>query len=638
MSGGSAVDPSEPRAGGPLGWSLDRWRVLLFCLLALATVGAFYITQHLKTKNPLINGGPRADPAMINPVSAGVCVDANGENVSFRRTRIAFYLQSHSDVVSVYVINSDGINIATMSGSNRYIKAALNNYHYFTWNGKENDGAYAPAGIYTFRAWFHHQDRSFPVTTNASTDATVEVTTARPHPKVTAVTVSGMSATAGQTPVFTPRLQTATLHIGGGPYLAARVLVYRASDDPDAPLQLVKQFGINPRAETAVWDGTIAGKPAPAGSYLLGLAVKSRSCTAGTFPLVDDPVPGTTTGAGVNVAYLTATPPLDPTPAGQLASVAINSGGRPYKWALRHIGVAKAIFHGVGAVDQTLRVKMPAVGLYVLTVRAGTRRTQVPLVASGVGPRSTAGVLVVLPALSWQGVNAADDNADGLADSLSAGGQITLSRPMVSGLPSGLGDEASLLTYLNSQHDDYQLTTDVALAQGIGPSLTGRHGVLLDGQFKWVPSPLVSRLGAFVSAGGGAFTDAVNSLQNEAPLTTTSDSVVAGPATALSPDPFGVHHGAVASAEGQLITSLADHLGLFTDVPVLDFSAYQVLDPPGGQISSAAGIASTAPAVIGFSRGKGIVVEAGLPGFGTSLGSSIDSQELLNRVWQLVLR
>ena len=47
-------------------------------------------------------------------------------------------------------------------------------------------------------------------------------------------------------------------------------------------------------------------------------------------------------------------------------------------------------------------------------------------------------MLVVLPALTWQGHNPVDDNGDGLPDTLDAGVPIELDRPLADGLPAGL--------------------------------------------------------------------------------------------------------------------------------------------------------------------------------------------------------
>ena len=44
--------------------------------------------------------------------------------------------------------------------------------------------------------------------------------------------------------------------------------------------------------------------------------------------------------------------------------------------------------------------------------------------------------LVVLPALTWQGVNPVDDTGDGLPNTLRAGTPVALDRPLVDRSPS----------------------------------------------------------------------------------------------------------------------------------------------------------------------------------------------------------
>ena len=112
------------------------------------------------------------------------------------------------------------------------------------------------------------------------------------------------------------------------------------------------------------------------------------------------------------------------------------------------------------------------------------------MIANAEGRRAAAHVLVVLPALTWQGENPVDDDGDGLPDTLAGGESIDLDRPFVNGLPPGFGEEAALLSYLDSHHISYQLTSDLALAQGVGPRSRGHTGVILDGSLAWSPSVL----------------------------------------------------------------------------------------------------------------------------------------------------
>ena len=93
---------------------MSRLPVAAFVALVTATVGAFFFIQHLKVTTPLINGFPAPVPSSINPVDGGVCrthTPPNGglEPVSFRQTRVSFYLLHRSDNVDVYIVNADGV-------------------------------------------------------------------------------------------------------------------------------------------------------------------------------------------------------------------------------------------------------------------------------------------------------------------------------------------------------------------------------------------------------------------------------------------------------------------------------------------------------------------------------------------------
>ena len=385
-------------------------RALAFATLVVATIGAFFVTQHLKVSNPLINGQPRPDPASINPVAGRICVDAAGERVSFRRTRVSFFLQSRSDTVGVYVVNAAGEIVATIS-SGRHMRVGRRSQ--FTWNGRlgsHSNGAFAPDGTYTLRVALQQAGRTFELA------RPITIITTRPHARVTGVhstvtAVNGATSTGAAPPVIAPPGQPVRITYTPGHYQSAFIEIYR-TDLPGKP-RIVKSFRVAPDRGEAVWDGLINGGPAPAGTYLVGIAVTDAACNLGVFPSVNPPPPGSTPNTGVTVRYLAAQPPMTPTPAGGAAVVLVDSSQRPYTWALRRAGARKVVRHGAaGALPAAagaalaLRVPVPAAvaGLYELAIRSGPLRTTVPLVVAASGRRAAARVLVVLPALTWQGL------------------------------------------------------------------------------------------------------------------------------------------------------------------------------------------------------------------------------------------
>jgi hypothetical protein len=352
----------------------------------------------------------------------------------------------------------------------------------------------------------------------------------------------------------------------------------------------------------------------------------------------------------VTVRYLAAQPPLHPVQAGSTATVFVDSRQRPYRWALRRAGTKKVLEHGSirassQGVSPTLHVRMPAMGagLYELALRSGPHRTLVPLVASRRNPGAR--MLVVLPALTWQGENPVDDNHEGIPNTLENGGPVDLLRPLANGLPAGFGDEAAFLAYLDKSHLGYDLTTDYSLIAGSGPALNSSRSVVLAGSERWVPSTLGSALRSFVQGGGRVLSLGIDSLHRGVRVRITASA-----ATALDPtgpsanDVFGARPAPLVNDSRDLILVIKDRLGIFSTTSTAfpgfrSFQPFASVAAPAGPIESAAGTSNSTATIIGFPRGHGIVVEIGLPGFGTSLQrGNTDTQELVRRLWTVLAR
>ena len=345
------------------------------------------------------------------------------------------------------------------------------------------------------------------------------------------------------------------------------------------------------------------------------------------------PVPGTTPHAGVTVRYLAAEPPLTPVTAGTSATVYVDALQHTYHWALRRAGAQKVLASGVTHSFQ-LAVPLPSGGpaLYELALRYGAHRTEVPLLASSA---HRAPVLVVLPALSWQGLNPADDTGDGLPSTLAAGDPIELNRPLANGLPAGLADEAALLAYLRKAGLSFDLTSDLALTEGVGPALAGHHGVVLAGDERWLPSALGGALRAYVAGGGRVLSLGIDSLRREV---TVSGGRAAAPTGPRVTDVLGARPGRVVASRGALILAGQDGLHIFsgTSGALRGYLSYQPFAPvaAGAGVASEAGASSSQPAIIGYRLGRGIVIDIGLPGFASSLGHNFDAQQLVGRLWK----
>lgn len=597
--------------------------MIAFAALVAATVAAFFITQHLKVSTPLITGARFVpSPAVFNPLRGITCGDPA---VYYGRTSISFYLLNRSDDVDVYMVDQGGSVVRTLASGVHMQGGAHPVRHYFVWNGREDSGRLAPDGVYYVRVALIHQGRSVTISSPAGPDP-VKVKTSPPKPVVTSAT-----------PHLIPNgsNMSVTIDYAGNESRGGTVRIYR-TDLPGKP-RLVKSFLTPWKGHQATWNGRVNGRPAPAGTYLVGLDVTDAACNTGHFPRELPPAPGSTKGAGVTVRYLAAQPPLDSVAPGSRALVYVDSRHRPYTWSLYRAGVRKAVASGRGS-RFALRVPVPRgePGLYELALRSGSHATTVPLVAHASRP---ARVLVVLPALTWQGLNPVDDDGAGIPNTLASGQPIKLARPLVDGLPSGLGDEAALLAYLDSSHHSYDLNTDLGLLDHVGPSLAGHSLVVLAGTEQWLPSSEMTALHSYVSAGGHVLSLGIVSLLRSVSVSggVAQDPGAPSPADALgaSPHPVVLHN-------TDVIGVLTDGLGIFSSTSGVftGWPAYQPFAQSSGgpSFASEAGVGPGAPAIVGYRLGRGTVVDVGLPGFASRLAHDVDAKELVNQAWTVLSR
>jgi hypothetical protein len=593
---------------------LSRLPVAAFAALVAATIGAFFVTQHLKVTTPLITGIRAPVPGTINPVSGTVC-----GRVDYRRAKISFYLLNRPDDVDVYVTDPAGTIIRTISAGRHMRRAVRNPDGNFYWNGREDNGHVAPDGTYLIEVSLIHQGRTV-VLSNPAGPFTVKVKTRAPRPRVQSVTPHLIPA----------RTSSVTIRYSGNETRLATVLIYRT--DLPGPPRLVKQFVT--KGQTAVWDGKIDERPAPPGIYLVGLQVTDAACHTGRFPRSLPPAPGSTPAVGVTVSYISAQPPLDPVSAGSTASVGVDARGLLYRWVLRRAGAVKPVASG-SSRHTRLSVPLPRgrAGLYALELSAAGHSITVPLTASAPTDRRT---LVVLPSLTWEGLNPVDTSGDGLPTTLLTSDSIRLNRPLTEGLPAGLSDEGGLLAYLDASHHPYQLTTDLGLVDGVGPRLAGHRAVVLAGTERWIPASLSTALRAFVERGGRVLSLGIDSLRRQ--VTVTGGRAVR-PTGASRRDALAGQPGALIRHNTRPLTAQADQLGIFQGTTG-SFPGYADLQPmtvtAPGQLLSDAAAGSAPPSIVGYQLGVGTVIDIGLQGFGSTLGRRPDARKLIDRIWTVL--
>ena len=209
-------------------------------------------------------------------------------------------------------------------------------------------------------------------------------------------------------------------------------------------------------------------------------------------------------------------------------------------------------------------------GAYLLQVRSGRYSARVPFLVQA---PERARLLVVVPAITWLGVDKVDDDGDGLPDTLETGGPVKWPRVIAGdqGLPATFADQtAPLLVFLDRARIRYDLTSDIALARSRDPRATDREGVVLAGPLRWVPRTLARRLRRYVEDGGRLASFGTESLRRGVRVGTNRLTRATQPTPT---DPFGARLEPLARPRpgadggGPLpLTALADDpaLGLLT--------------------------------------------------------------------------
>jgi flagellar hook assembly protein FlgD len=596
----------------------SRLRVATFVLLVVATFAAFFVVQRIKREPPTVRH------AVITPL-----LSPNGDG-RLERATASFVLQ-RADTVTVRVIDDQGDVVRTLV-ADRPLKAGRRLAVH--WNGRDAAGKRVPDGIYRYRVNLQDQGRAVLLPRG------VRVDTSRPRPRVQRIGRDNTSLD------ILPRSDGKPLTIrfyNPSRATPTEVLIYRTQPDP----QLVHSETVPAGKRTATWDGKDAsGAGLEAGTYVVALRTRDLAGNVGSTPAQLPPVAGygqTLPGhGGITIRYLGAQPALEPTIAGSAAQFGVDARRRTFAWDVRRVGVGTPYREGrprSGSVVAIDAPDTPESGLYLFEVHTRNRETSVPFPVQAV---KTQKVLVVLPAITWQGTNPVDDDGDGWPNTLTGGLPVLKERVFPNGLPDDLVKRvAPLLVYLDRNGLKYDLTTDLALAEGVGPRLSGHTGVLLAGDETWLPTATQRSLGRFVKAGGNLATFGTDSLRRQVTLSKTQ---ITRPTQPDATDAFGATLLPLAKAPGTTLTIFNDEINLFAgDVyggtgVFSDYSSYEETKAvgPDAKLVASAVTDDGKKVIVAEKLGKGLIIRFGLPQLPERLSTPGNETELVRRTWTLL--
>ncbi|MCZ4491665.1 MAG: hypothetical protein JWP53_596 [Conexibacter sp.] len=619
-----------------------RAPVVIFAVLVAATFAAFFVAQRLKNSPSVIQD------LTFETRGAGNVFSPNGDG---RRDRVRVGLMlKDPDHVTMEWIDQRGDAVRTIV-ENRALPAYKRLWG-VPWDGTDDQGRPVPDGRYKIRIILRDEGRTVVGTKSVLKD------TVPPKPRVLSI---GPAKAYG--PELLPEPGGAPAEVHFGPALGSAVIrVFRAA--PGTP-RLVRTAKLDRGRRQWDWDGTDdAGRRVSPGTYVVVPEWRDAAGNVGTgvpldkagLPILKRSPPTRLPGrGGVTVRYIGAQPPVTPVKARDRVELQVDARQEHYSWQLRRLGEA-----GVRKRSSRSKTKTKVVfaapggksGIYIFEAHTSTHRTRVALPVQA--RRSVAGtaakprgVLVLLPYTTWQGANPGDDDGDGAPNTLALGGPARSFRVMAGdGLPQGFTEqEGPLLRWLDTHGHRYDLTTDLSLALGRGPRLTGHQGVLIPGDARWLPARVRSDLRTFARRGGTVVSTGTDSLRRSVRLDAKGRLVQPSPERAT--DLFGARLRPVVAQKTDLevfqedpnVDLFANGPGLFTGVDAweqtdragaeADLLTYAVTQHPTG-----------AAVVVGLRFGKGLVIRPGFPSFAQRLASDTDpaTTALMARMWTLLSR
>jgi hypothetical protein len=607
---------------------VSRVAGIAFALLVVATFGAFFVAQRLKA-SPAVVGEFRRTP-FFSPNSDG----------RFDRATVRFEIRKR-DRVTVAVVDANGDEVRELIAERtalpyREIRAR--------WDGRDDDGRRLPDGAYRYRITLPDQGRNVVIPESVRLDTTA------PRPRVVAI---GPVRDRAPRPELLPAPDggEAVVHLFA-PGRKKKILLFKTSPGP------VRQVGDPiPLLDDATewrWPGrTESGRPVSPGTYLVAVQARDQAGNIGTSPPLDRRgLPATTYGSplpgrgGISVRYLAVQPPVRPVQAGQPVAFGIDARGERWRWSVRRVGSNQVVRRSAEGRTRggVFRLTAPGreSGVYLLEVRTRARRVTVPFAVQGAEKRD---VLLVLPAMTWQGRNPVDDDGDGLPNVLDRGLPARLGRVLAGdGLPAGFAErDAPLLAWLARTGRRFDVTTDVALATGAGARIDGHAGIILPSDARWLPAGVQRRLRRFVRDGGTLLSLGTDSMRRSVRVSPCGRLL--DPTPAAPTDLFGGRLAPLQRPPAPVaLTEASDRIELFAGTNG-EFPGWRLLEPLAGLTSQGRLVASALTegdraAITAERFGRGLVLRYGLPELpGRLTRDETDTQTaLMARTWTLLSR
>ena len=590
---------------------------ILFAALVVATFGAFFVAQRLKSA-----------PTVLQDVRGARVFSPDGDGRK-DRLRVTFRVKT-SDVLSVDVLDRDDVIVDRIADERRLAAGMPITVR---WDGRDETGARAPDGVYRLRVTLRAEGRTVVVRRRYHLD------TSPPQPRV-----EDIAPVDGPGPELLPnregRVVIRTSPAGREPSVA----IWRTSGERP---RFVTRLRLDDRAAT--WDGRVRGRAVPPGTYVAVAQWRDRAGNLGSSVPLDpeteapalrfgETLPGR---GGITVRQLELQPPAFPVGAGNRITVGVDARGRRYAWRLRRLGADRPFRSGrTSRSPFTVPAPRGDEGIWLFEARLGGHTAITPIAVTN---PSRNRVLVVLPLMTWQGRNPVDDDGDGAPNLLDLGAEARVARVFAGGrLPFGFREaEGPLLAFLARNGRSFDVTTDVALASGRGAKLAGHRGVLLPGDVRWLPRDLQLELRRFVREGGNLLLTGTDSLRREVAL--SPEGRLSRPTPAAEANLFGARLREVVR-EPTTVTNLEDDIALFSGEVFGGtgvFAGFPGHEPtaslgPDEKLAASAVTEGGDAVIVAARYGKGLEIRTGLLDVATRLNDDPNTGQLLLRAWALL--